>query len=45
MAATARWWERSAQASWSSREIPTSAATIEFCSAMMRPSKVQVSPS
>jgi hypothetical protein len=45
MAATARWWERSAQASCSSRVIPTSAATIEFCSAMIMPSKVQVRPS
>jgi hypothetical protein len=45
IAARARWWERNAQASCSSREIPTSAATTEFCSAMIRPSNVQVSPS
>ena len=45
IASMARWWLRSAHASCCSRVMPTSAATREFCSAMISPSKVQVSPS
>ena len=45
MAATARSWLRSAQASCCSRVMPISADTCEFCSAMIRPSNVQVRPS
>src|SRR6476661_3870420 len=44
-AATARWWLRSAQASWSSREHAISADTTEFSSAMIRWVKVEVRPS
>ena len=45
IAAIARSWLRSAHASCWARVMPTSADTTEFCSAMIRPSKVQVRPS
>jgi hypothetical protein len=45
IACTARSCERSAQASWSSRAIPSSRETCDACSIMWRLSKVETRPS
>ena len=45
IAATARWCERNAQASCSSREMPSSRETNDACSTMCLPSKVEMSAS
>ena len=45
IAFTARSCERSAQASWSSREMPSSRETNDACSTMCFESKLEVSPS